>query len=192
MKTSRCRLADYVKTLHQISCRTCRTIIFLHSTNQVIDLWRCCWCCHRQILNSLMKVSRRHQSAPNSVPHVQHDYFSSSNQWNHWFVTYSLPLLSSLGSLRFDDGNVNDNATNQWFHWLNEEKWSCCTCGTLFGAMFWRSLPNDDVKFSYLWFWRQRELAAVNLSFFAFTWKPFVPNKRKCTQPILYDVVNME
>ena len=27
-----------------------------------------------------------------------------------------------VGSLRFDDGNVNDNAKNQSFHWLNEEK----------------------------------------------------------------------
>ena len=33
-----------------------------------------------------------------------------------------LPAKSSLGSLRFDDGNVNDNATNQWFDWLNEEE----------------------------------------------------------------------
>ena len=36
------------------------------------------------------------------------------------------PLISTfqvlLGSLRSDDGNVNDNATNQWFDWLNEEK----------------------------------------------------------------------
>ena len=40
------------------------------------------------------------------------------------------------------------------------------------------------MKFSYLRFWRQRELAAVNLSFFAFKWKPFVPSKRKCTPPI--------
>jgi len=47
-----------------------------------------------------------------------------------------------------------------------------------FGAMFWRNLPND-VKFSYLRFWQQRVLAAVNLSLFAFTWKPFVKNKRK-------------
>ena len=29
-----------------------------------------------------------------------------------------------------------------------------------------RSLPHDHVKFSYLKFWRQRELAAVNLSLF--------------------------
>ena len=39
MKISRRRLADYVKTLHQKECCTCSIIIFLHSTNQVIDLW---------------------------------------------------------------------------------------------------------------------------------------------------------
>ena len=41
MKISRRRLADYVKTLHQKACRTCSTIIFHHSTNQIIDLKRC-------------------------------------------------------------------------------------------------------------------------------------------------------
>ena len=41
MKISRRRLADYVKTLHQKACRTCSTIIFLISTNQIIDLWSC-------------------------------------------------------------------------------------------------------------------------------------------------------
>ena len=54
MKISRCRLADYVKTLHQKACRTCSMIIFLHSTNQIIDLWRCLWRCRRQIFNSLL------------------------------------------------------------------------------------------------------------------------------------------
>ena len=54
MKISpRRRLADYVKTLHQKACRTCSTIIFLHSTNEIIDLWRYRWRCRRQILNSL-------------------------------------------------------------------------------------------------------------------------------------------
>ena len=56
---------------------------------------------------------------------------------------------------------------------------------------FWCNLPNDDVKFSYLRFWRKRELDAVNLSFSAFTWKPFVPSKRKYGSPILYNVINM-
>ena len=54
IKISRRRLADYVKILHQKACRTCSMIIFLHSTNQIIDLWRCRWRCRRQILNSLM------------------------------------------------------------------------------------------------------------------------------------------
>ena len=35
------------------------------------------------------------------VPHVQHDYFSSFNQSNNWFVAFSLPLLSSFVKLPF-------------------------------------------------------------------------------------------
>mgnify|MGYP007094317685 CR=1 FL=1 len=39
MKILRRRLAEYVKTLHQKACRTCSTIIFFHSTIEIIDLW---------------------------------------------------------------------------------------------------------------------------------------------------------
>ena len=63
MKISRRRLADYVQTLHQKACRTCSTIIFLHSTNQIIDLWRCR--CRRQILNSLKQVISRRRKNEN-------------------------------------------------------------------------------------------------------------------------------
>ena len=49
-----------------------------------------------------------------------------------------------------------------------------------------------DVKFSYLRFCRQLEPAAGNLSFSAFTWKPFVPSKRKYTSPSLYNITNLE
>ena len=41
----------------------------------------------------------RKKIAPNSVPHVphaQHDYFSSLNQSNHWFMALSMPLPSSF------------------------------------------------------------------------------------------------
>ena len=41
MKFSSGRLADYIRTLLQKACRTCSTIIFAHSTNQIIELWRC-------------------------------------------------------------------------------------------------------------------------------------------------------
>ena len=38
----------------------------------------------------------------------------------HSLTDCALVLL--IGNLRFDDDNVNDNATNQWFDWLNEER----------------------------------------------------------------------
>ena len=80
-----------------------------------------------------------------------------------------------------------------WIRWIRKNNHAACAARFQFAEIFWRSRPNNDVKFSYLWFWRQREPAAVNLPFFAFTWKPFVPSKRKCTSPILYDVnINME
>jgi len=57
-----------------------------------------------------------------------------------------------LGSLSKDDANGNEDARKQWSDWLNEEKQSCCTCGTHFRAILWRSLPNDNVKFPNLKF----------------------------------------
>ena len=53
-KISRRRLADYVKKLHQKACRTCSTIIFARSTNQIIDLGRCR--CRGHFLNSLVTL----------------------------------------------------------------------------------------------------------------------------------------
>ena len=56
------------------------------------------------VRTSNMKISRRRLAdystlrqniATKSVPHGQHDYFSSFNQSNHLFVALSLRLLSS-------------------------------------------------------------------------------------------------
>ena len=44
------RLTDYVRKLYQKACRTCSSIIFPHSTNQIIDWWRCCCSCSRRFL----------------------------------------------------------------------------------------------------------------------------------------------
>ena len=75
MKISRRRLADYIKTLHQKACRTCSSIIFLHSINQIIDLWRC----RGQILNSLMTTMTavsalwlNHRLLPTTLPVVEY------------------------------------------------------------------------------------------------------------------------
>ena len=46
-------------------------------------------------------------------------------------------------------------------------------------------------KFSYLRLYQQRQPAVLNLALFAFTWKPFLPRKRKrYTSPIFCSVTN--
>jgi len=46
--------------------------------------------------NFTLSFGRPHQKiAPKSALHVQHDYFFSFNQSNHWFVALPLPLASS-------------------------------------------------------------------------------------------------
>ena len=40
LEMSRCHLADFVRALCKSACRTCSTIIFAHSTNQIIVFWR--------------------------------------------------------------------------------------------------------------------------------------------------------
>ena len=64
-----------VKTLHQQACLTCSTITFLHSTNEIIDLWRCHWRCRLQMLNSLLSVLHPTFWSLFSLPSV-----SSTNQ----------------------------------------------------------------------------------------------------------------
>ena len=92
------------------------------------------------------------------------------------FRDTNMAAWASRESLRKDDCNSNDNATNKWFDWLNEEKESC---GTLSGAIIWRCLPNADVKCSYLRLWRQLEPSAVNLSFSSAYMKTNYDNKVK-------------
>ena len=46
----------------------------------------------RQNLNYEKLSPKCQKIAPKCVPHGQHDYFSSFNQSNHWFVALPLPL----------------------------------------------------------------------------------------------------
>lgn len=55
---------------------------------------------------------------------------------------------------------------------------------------FWRSLPNDDLKFLYFRFWRQRKPPCRKFFFRSlYTCKP-LPSKRKYTSPILHNATN--
>ena len=57
LEISRCHLTEYVRELYRSACRTCSTIIFPHSANQIIDLWRCGCHCRRLCLSSRITVS---------------------------------------------------------------------------------------------------------------------------------------
>ena len=91
-------------------------------------------------------------------PHVQHDYISSFNQSDHCFLALSLPLPTSL--LKPSNESKQQRRQPQqrqcqkkkWSDWINEETQSCCTCGTHFSSILWRSLPNNNVKFPNLRF----------------------------------------
>ena len=67
--------------------------------------------------------------APKSVPHVQHDYLSSFNQSNHWFVT-SLPLPSSFLKLRsyYEVKATTTATTTSYICIFNNEKQKMCPC----------------------------------------------------------------
>ena len=64
------------------------------------------FCC---LLHSAKKVFK-------CVLHVQQDSFFLFNQSDDWFVTLWLHMP------HFYQGVEDDNATNQWFDWLNEGK----------------------------------------------------------------------
>ena len=59
LEISRCHLADYVKELNKSACRTCSTIIFPYSTNQIIVFWRRCCCCRRPCFSFLFTPTTR-------------------------------------------------------------------------------------------------------------------------------------
>ena len=69
MEISRCHLADYVKEFYCSACRTCSTIIFSHSTNQIIVFWRRHCRCGRPCLSSVINF---HSSLSNQSTKVQH------------------------------------------------------------------------------------------------------------------------
>ena len=76
------RLRQKKKKMQEKACRTCSKVIFLHSTNQIINLWRCRWrcCCRRHFLNSLIKVDDSSVTSQNDLAPVV-PLFVSVIQW---------------------------------------------------------------------------------------------------------------
>ena len=117
----------------------------------------------------------RQNIASKSVPHVQHDYFSSFNQSNHWFVAFVLtsPLLNlKLPSSK--DGYGSGNGT-----------WNvniCAMAGTMLRLLFlvctlycWQSTPQ-----TYWWecWWSKYSEWKIYCCVFTLSLKPEI--LRRC------------
>ena len=81
----------YVKNLHQKACRTCSTIIFLHSTNEISDLWRCCCRCRRQIFNYLI----------DSLYRGDNHLISNKHEGDNCFIKNAPKILDKSSRLYF-------------------------------------------------------------------------------------------
>ena len=53
--------------LHRRAYRTFSTILFPHSTNQIVDLWRCRLCCRRRFVQNSLIGSAAHASSDNTL-----------------------------------------------------------------------------------------------------------------------------
>ena len=99
---------------------------------------------------SKMKICRRRQkNCTKSVPHVQ--------------IIFPRHSLNSLKTTVTVTATSVPQTTNL-IGWMRKNNRAARAAGFLV-QFFWRSLPNEDGKFLHLIFWRQRRLAAGNLSF---------------------------
>ena len=73
------------KNCIQGACRTCSTILFPHSTNQIIDLWRCRRYCRRRFVQNSLIGSAAHASSenahgsPSDTPWLSHLFCACDN-----------------------------------------------------------------------------------------------------------------
>ena len=146
LKMSRCHLADYVKQLYLSACRTCSTIVFPHSTNQIIVFWRlrCRWRLLR--LSSLLKfTSLRHlmfclQSldlTKLSAPVKQEDEWikvSIKSSFNFFFLLFwfiGLPLNDSF---------------EKTFSWISRNVYVIRLSGWLYKCLFFFFVLHENEK----------------------------------------------
>ena len=95
---SRWHLADCIKECDQSVCRSCSTIVFPLSTNQVIVFWRrrCC----RPCLSSLMTTATATRMPQICISNEKKQWLRSSGghqhmkqRINHTLLSISLPII---------------------------------------------------------------------------------------------------
>lgn len=118
---------------------------------------------HNGVTPVLQSISRWHSSLHlSNLDFVKYGATRATVTQFEWKIMNPPPRNLNGKEFRNDDGNAK--ARNQWFHSLNEEKYSCCTSGTLFGTIidivwqmttwnfhFWGSDHNASPREKTLW-----------------------------------------
>ena len=125
LEISRCHLADFVKELYLSACCTCSTIIFLHSTNQIIVFWRHRCRCLRHCLRSV--IMRPHPllhyrlcHARMTLNRTEITVITATGWWYGNLVpgAFLLRGVGSLSSVEKNPGNeVRDTAVRMQRWW---------------------------------------------------------------------------
>ena len=140
LEIPRCHLADCVKEFYWNACRTCSTIIFPHSTNQIIVLRRCG--CRCPCLSSLILRERR-EIAPWSKNKLLPVETSNSTTLRWLFSAASckgvVPHLGADSKLSTRDGSENTNWVVRIFK--DTSRLLLKTRHTIFGVDFQYRLP---------------------------------------------------
>ena len=106
------------------------------------------------------------------------------------FLLQLLLLQKELGNFKIYDAVVNENAIKQEYHWLKEEKYACCTCGTHFSARYSAQQRRERTNFQVLTTTRTYKL---EFSFPIFALKPLmIPIYFWDTSPTLHDENEMD
>ena len=115
LEISCCHLVDYAKELYLHACRTCSTIIFPHSTYQIIVFWRRRCRCPR--LSSLRSLLRGRSDGENTRSPPTWPWFDSVlDAVRGWslFLPFSATLYLSPGTPVFPS-----QQKNQHFNWFD-------------------------------------------------------------------------
>ena len=107
----------HVKTKDETSTSRARVVV----RTSKMKISHCClrW----KTITSRLRLRLRQKIALKSVPHAQHDYFSSFNQSYHWFVALSLPLLSSFLKLPCVRGRHHNRLLSRCSLYRLERNW---------------------------------------------------------------------
>ena len=155
--------------LFKSACRTCSTLVFPHSANQILNLWRCRCIWRRRCWSSQMNDGEG-MSQIFTFNEKKKTMISARSEC----PAFELFVLIHSSAVLWETTTCNGQIWNPVEH-VNEGRLNSTFCHK---SMMWL-VESAKIIALHVFFWRpflwQRDPSAVNLSFSGFIWIPFVP-----------------